>query len=122
MGGLLIVASVLIPTLLWADLQNAYVWIAMLAMFRLRHRRLHRRLPQIVRRSHHGCSRATSWRPGDHRARGRRIAARDGGPDPGAALQYAAHFSILQEPDSGLGFMYCRSRRSSWWPGRTRSI
>ncbi|HEY2933738.1 MAG TPA: phospho-N-acetylmuramoyl-pentapeptide-transferase [Acidobacteriota bacterium] len=29
MGGVLIVASVLIPTLLWADLTNYYVWIAM---------------------------------------------------------------------------------------------
>jgi phospho-N-acetylmuramoyl-pentapeptide-transferase len=29
MGGLLIVASILIPTLLWANLKNVYVWIAM---------------------------------------------------------------------------------------------
>lgn len=29
MGGLLIVASILIPTLLWANLRNVYVWIAM---------------------------------------------------------------------------------------------
>ena len=28
MGGLLIVASVLLPTLLWADLGNPYIWIA----------------------------------------------------------------------------------------------
>lgn len=31
MGGLLILTAVLLPTLLWADLTNAYVWIAMLA-------------------------------------------------------------------------------------------
>ena len=31
MGGLLILASAIIPTLLWADLTNAYVWIAVLA-------------------------------------------------------------------------------------------
>jgi phospho-N-acetylmuramoyl-pentapeptide-transferase len=31
MGGLLILAAVFIPTLLWADLGNAYVWIAVLA-------------------------------------------------------------------------------------------
>ncbi len=29
MGGLLIVISILIPTLLWANLRNVYVWIAM---------------------------------------------------------------------------------------------
>lgn len=29
MGGLLIVGSILIPTLLWANLRNVYVWIAM---------------------------------------------------------------------------------------------
>ncbi len=33
MGGILIVSATLIPTLLWADLRNTYVWIAMLTMF-----------------------------------------------------------------------------------------
>ncbi|MBN2207083.1 MAG: phospho-N-acetylmuramoyl-pentapeptide-transferase [Candidatus Aminicenantes bacterium] len=32
MGGLLIIASTLIPTLLWGNLGNTYVWIAMLTM------------------------------------------------------------------------------------------
>jgi phospho-N-acetylmuramoyl-pentapeptide-transferase len=31
MGGLLILAAVLVPTLLWADLTNPYVWIAVLS-------------------------------------------------------------------------------------------
>ncbi len=31
MGGLLILTAVFVPTLLWADLTNAYVWIAMIA-------------------------------------------------------------------------------------------
>src|SRR5206468_7395165 len=30
MGGLLILTAALVPTLLWADLTNAYVWIAVL--------------------------------------------------------------------------------------------
>ena len=30
MGGLLILAAAIVPTLLWADLTNAYVWIAVL--------------------------------------------------------------------------------------------
>ena len=32
MGGLLLVASVVLPTILWADLSNTYVWIALLAL------------------------------------------------------------------------------------------
>jgi len=32
MGGLLILACAILPTLLWANLTNAYIWIAVLAM------------------------------------------------------------------------------------------
>ena len=32
MGGVLIVGSTVVPTLLWGDLQNSYVWLAMLTM------------------------------------------------------------------------------------------
>jgi phospho-N-acetylmuramoyl-pentapeptide-transferase len=32
MGGVLIVISIVIPTLMWADLTNAYVWIALAAL------------------------------------------------------------------------------------------
>ncbi len=32
MGGLLILISILVPTLLWADLTNVYVWIAMFSL------------------------------------------------------------------------------------------
>jgi phospho-N-acetylmuramoyl-pentapeptide-transferase len=32
MGGVLIVISIVLPTLLWADLSNAYVWIAIFAI------------------------------------------------------------------------------------------
>ena len=31
MGGLLILTAALVPTLLWADLTNPYIWIAVLA-------------------------------------------------------------------------------------------
>src|SRR5688572_30013986 len=31
MGGLLILSSALVPTLIWADLSNPYIWIAVLA-------------------------------------------------------------------------------------------
>ena len=32
MGGVLIIISIVIPTLLWADLRNAYVWIAVFTL------------------------------------------------------------------------------------------
>ena len=32
MGGVLIIVSIVIPTLLWADLRNSYVWIAVFAL------------------------------------------------------------------------------------------
>src|SRR5260221_3558141 len=32
MGGVLIVCSTVIPTLLWGDLENAYVWLAVFTM------------------------------------------------------------------------------------------
>src|ERR1700685_1991089 len=32
MGGVLIIISIVIPTLLWADLSNAYVWIAIFTL------------------------------------------------------------------------------------------
>src|SRR3954470_14378268 len=32
MGGVLIIVSIVIPTLLWADLKNSYVWVAMLVL------------------------------------------------------------------------------------------
>src|SRR5688572_32196990 len=31
MGGLLILTAVLVPTLLWANLRNPYIWIAMMS-------------------------------------------------------------------------------------------
>ena len=32
MGGLLIVTAIVIPTLLWADLRNEYIWLALLGL------------------------------------------------------------------------------------------
>ena len=40
MGGVLIIISIVIPTLLWADLRNSYVWIAVLHAAGLRLDRL----------------------------------------------------------------------------------
>jgi phospho-N-acetylmuramoyl-pentapeptide-transferase len=54
MGGLLILTSALVPTLLWADLSNPYVWIAVLATTAFGAVGFTDDYLKIVRRSHHG--------------------------------------------------------------------
>jgi phospho-N-acetylmuramoyl-pentapeptide-transferase len=54
MGGLLILAASLLPTLLWADLTNAYVWIAVLSTAAFGAVGFVDDYLKIVRRSHHG--------------------------------------------------------------------
>jgi len=54
MGGLLILTAALVPTLLWADLTNAYVWIAVLATAAFGAVGFTDDYLKIVRRSHHG--------------------------------------------------------------------
>ena len=46
MGGLLILLSMVVSTLLWADLSNRYVWIVLLVTLSLRPARLRRRLSE----------------------------------------------------------------------------
>jgi phospho-N-acetylmuramoyl-pentapeptide-transferase len=54
MGGLLILASALIPTLLWADLTNVYIWIAVFATAAFGGVGFADDYLKITRRSHHG--------------------------------------------------------------------
>ena len=54
MGGLLILSSVLVPTLLWADLTNAFVWTAMLSTTAFGAIGFADDYLKIVRRDHHG--------------------------------------------------------------------
>src|SRR5687768_8213866 len=54
MGGLLILTAVLVPTLLWADLSNPFVWIAMGAMLGCGAVGFADDYLKITRRSHHG--------------------------------------------------------------------
>src|SRR5688500_3030190 len=56
MGGLLILSSALIPTLLWADLSNAYIWIAVLATLGFGAVGFADDYLKITRQSHHGLS------------------------------------------------------------------
>src|SRR5262249_32972773 len=54
MGGLLILTAALVPTLLWADLTNIYVWIAVLTTAAFGGVGFADDYLKIVRRSHHG--------------------------------------------------------------------
>jgi phospho-N-acetylmuramoyl-pentapeptide-transferase len=54
MGGLLILTAALVPTLLWADLTNVYVWIAVLTTASFGVVGFADDYLKIVRRSHHG--------------------------------------------------------------------
>jgi len=54
MGGLLILTSVIVPTLLWANLTNAFIWIAVLATAAFGAVGFVDDYLKIVRRSHHG--------------------------------------------------------------------
>src|SRR5438132_6849876 len=54
MGGLLILTAALVPTLLWADLRNPYVWIAVLTTAGFGAIGFLDDYLKIVRRSHHG--------------------------------------------------------------------
>ncbi len=54
MGGLLILAASLVPTLLWADLTNVYVWIAVLSTAGFGAIGFADDYLKITRRNHHG--------------------------------------------------------------------
>jgi phospho-N-acetylmuramoyl-pentapeptide-transferase len=54
MGGLLILTAAVVPTLLWADLSNIYLWIAMLSTLAFGAIGFTDDYLKIVRRSHHG--------------------------------------------------------------------
>jgi len=54
MGGLLILVAALVPTLLWADLTNVYVWIAMTATAAFGAIGFTDDYLKITRRTHHG--------------------------------------------------------------------
>src|SRR6185295_13448434 len=54
MGGLLILTGAIVPTLLWADLTNVYIWIAVISTMAFGAIGFADDYLKIVRRSHHG--------------------------------------------------------------------
>ena len=122
MGGLLILTASIVPTLLWADLLNSYIWIAVLSTAAFGAIGFTDDYLKIVRRSHHGLLAALQDpRPGRRRPAGRRDADLPGELPPAASLQHAADFPVLQIADSrpGLG-LRVRLRLSCSSARRTR--
>ena len=101
MGGLLILTSALVPTLLWADLTNPFIWMAVLATAAFGGDRVRRRLPQD--RQALASRPAASLQDGvaDRCRRGSRRRAADAGEPRAVALQHAADLSVLQAPHPG---------------------
>ena len=56
MGGLLLLGAALLPTLLWADLSNAYVWVALLSTMAFGVIGFVDDYLKVVKGSHHGLS------------------------------------------------------------------
>ena len=54
MGGLLILTGAIVPTLLWADLTNVYIWVAVISTVAFGAIGFADDYLKIVRRSHHG--------------------------------------------------------------------
>ena len=98
MGGLLILTASIVPTLLWADLRNVYIWIAVLSTAGIRRDRVRGRLPE----NRPAVPSRTAAALQDSRA-GRRCAAVGLDADlfgelPSAAsLQHAADLPVLQD-------------------------
>ena len=119
MGGLLIMASALIPTLLWADLTNPFVWSAVLTTTAFGAHRIRRRLsedrPPVPSRP------AAPLQDGldDRRRPGlRRRADR---AELERAVQHAADLSVLQALHSRhRSGCTCRLPRWSWSARRMR--
>ena len=99
MGGLLILAASIIPTLLWADLTNAYIWIAVLSTLAFGAIGFADDYLKITRRNHHGL--LPRYKSGGQMVvalLGRRHADR---PREQGALQHPADLPVLQGPDPG---------------------
>src|SRR5258705_1812856 len=71
MGGLLILTAAVVPTLLWADLGNIYLWIAVLSTLAFGAIGFTDDYLKIVRRSHHGLQVVVPEADGPERQRGR---------------------------------------------------
>ena len=94
MGGLLIMSCSVVPTLLWANLTNVYVWIAVIATAAFGAVGFADDYLKIVRRSHHGLRPRYKMVWQIVIATRRRSGADVAGP--GRSLQHAPATAVLQ--------------------------
>ena len=97
MGGLLILAAVFVPTLLWADLTNPYIWIAVLATAAFGAIGFVDDYLKVTRHSHHGLFARYKFASQIVVALGVGVVADGAGGPRAAALQHAADLPVLQE-------------------------
>ena len=113
MGGLLILASALIPTLLWADLENHFVWLAVLATAAFGAIGFADDYLKIVRLSHHGLR--PRYKMGWQTVVGLGRRDRADRAQLVRPLQHAADLPVLQAVHPGhRAGSTCRSRRWCW--------
>ena len=120
MGGLLILTAAIVPTLLWANLRNVYVWIAVLSTAAFGAVGFADDYLKIVRRSHHGL-----------RPRYKMLCQVLIGAAVGVALLVLRRTGVSTAPPSSFrsSSSWCRisaggiwrSRCSCWLRSRTRS-
>ena len=120
MGGLLILTAALVPTLLWADLTNVYVWIAVLTTAAFGAIGFADDYLKIVRRSHHGLR--PRYKMGCQVLIGVAVGVALLVLAERGLVQHAAGLPVLQAADSRISAGgTCRSRSSCWSPSRTPS-
>ena len=135
MGGLLILTSAIVPTLLWADPSNAFIWIAVIATAAFGAVGFADDYLKIVRRSHHGLlpRYKMGWQIVIAVAVGLTLAVPDR-RTAASALQHAPERPVLQDghPRHRVGLRRLRSAgagrldqrgepdRRTRWPGDQR--
>ena len=118
MGGVLIVASIVFPTLLWADLRNPYVLLAVGATLAFGAIGFVDDYNKVVRKHNQGLTARGKFLPAGADLRGRRrSAARFAGL---GALLHAAERAVLEARSSGPGDRFAADRIAS--SGRWRSF
>ncbi len=109
MGGLLILTSVLVPTLIWANLANPFIWVTMVSTTAFGAIGFADDYLKIVRRTHHGLRPRYKmfWQAFVGLLLGIALARLC---EPVPVVQYAADLSVLQGPDSGSRLVLRRLR------------
>ena len=134
MGGVLIIISIVIPTLLWADLRNPYVWIAIVALLATAGSAFWTTTPRSPSSAISGspagarCSTSSGWRfvfaaAAAVHARLRRLHHRDERPVLQAVQAYAADpVAAAQSVDLRAGRCAVLHLCAWWWSFASNAV